>query len=58
MVDFGRWVVFGSIVVWFWGSLDDGVEFEGGRYLNERDVKYFCGHSGRILIDSDLVRNL
>jgi hypothetical protein len=34
MVDFGGWVVFGSIVVRFWGSLNDGVEFEGGRYLN------------------------
>jgi len=34
MVDFGGWVVFGSIVVRFWCSLNDGVELEGGRYLN------------------------
>jgi hypothetical protein len=37
--------------------LDDGVEFENGRYLNERDVEYFCGHSGRILVDLNVVRN-
>lgn len=34
MVDLGGWVVFRGIVVRFGGSLDDGVEFEGGRYLN------------------------
>lgn len=32
IVDFGCGVVFGGIVGGFGGSLDDGVEVEGGRY--------------------------
>ena len=52
MVDLGRRVVFGGIVGGFRGSLDDGMEFEGGRYLNERDMEYFRGHSGRSLVFS------
>lgn len=45
MVDSGSGMVFGCIVGWFGGSLDDGVKFEGRRYLDQRDVEYFGGHS-------------
>ena len=45
--DFRGGVVFGGIVVWLWGSLDDGVELEGWSYLDEGDVEDFCGHSAK-----------
>ena len=48
MVDSGSGMVFGCIVGGFGGSLDDGVKFEGRRYLDQRDVEYFGGHSGRL----------
>lgn len=57
MVDFGRWVVFGGIVIEFWSSLDDGVEFEGRCYLNQWDVEYFGGHPGRSSASLMLIGN-
>jgi hypothetical protein len=47
MVDFGSGMVFGRIVAGLRGSLDDGMEFKGRRYLDQRDVEHFGGHSRR-----------
>ena len=48
MVDLGGGVVFGSIVIRFWGPLNDGVEFEGWCYLDERDMENLCRHPERL----------
>lgn len=41
-------MVFGSIVIRFWGPLNDGVEFEGWCYLDERDMENLCRHPERL----------
>jgi hypothetical protein len=57
MVDFGSGMVFGRIVGGFGGSLDDGVKFEGRRYLDQRDVEYFGGHSRTLSASFTLIAN-
>ena len=49
MVDLCSRVVFGGIVVGLRGSLDDGVQFEGGGDGDERDVEDFGRHPARKL---------
>lgn len=53
MIDLGGGVVFRGIIVGFWGSLDDRMEFESWCYLDERDVENFCRHP--ISYHSDVV---
>lgn len=57
MVDSGSGMVFGCIVGGFGGPLDDGVKFEGRRYLDQRDVEYFGGHSRRSSASFTLIAN-
>lgn len=42
-------MVFGGVVGGFGGSLDDGVEGEGGGDEDEGDVEDFGGHAGIIV---------
>ncbi len=53
MVDFDLGVVFGGIVLRFWGSLNDGVKGERRGYLDEGDMEDLCAHAIRELVIYD-----